>query len=82
MFVSLTAVGAASSFRYLFIDLSCWLLGECTVEGATYSLELDMAQTKFCPSCGLTVGEQIGGKLALGATGALVGSKVDPLLDL
>lgn len=41
-----------------------------------------MKQVKFCPSCGLTVGEQIGGKLALGATGALVGGKVDPLLGL
>ncbi len=34
---------------------------------------------KFLPNCGLTVGEQIGGKLALAATGAYLGSRVHPV---
>ncbi len=36
-----------------------------------------MNMNVFCPNCGFTVGEQIGGKLALGATAALVGSRVN-----
>lgn len=31
-----------------------------------------------CPGCGMTVGEQIGGKLALGAAGAVFGSHISP----
>jgi len=33
-----------------------------------------------CPNCGLTVGEQIGGKLGLGLAGFYFGSRVNPLL--
>lgn len=36
----------------------------------------------FCPNCGLTVGEQFGGRLALAATGAYFGGRVDPLVGL
>ncbi len=32
-----------------------------------------------CPNCGTTVGERIGGKLALGVLAALCGSRVDPV---
>ena len=38
-----------------------------------------MKNPVFCPNCGLTVGEQIGGKLLLAATGYAVGGK-DPLI--
>lgn len=30
-----------------------------------------------CPNCGVTVGEQIGGKLAIGLAGALLGSRMN-----
>lgn len=36
----------------------------------------------FCPNCGSTVGEQIGGKLALGLASAFLGSRVDPFLTV
>lgn len=41
-----------------------------------------MNKDVFCPNCGLTVGEQFGGKLALAAAGLYFGGKVDPLLGL
>jgi len=31
-----------------------------------------------CPTCGTTVGEQIGGKLGVAAAGALLGSRMNP----
>ncbi len=31
-----------------------------------------------CPNCGATVGEQIGGKVAVGLTAALAGSRISP----
>lgn len=34
----------------------------------------------LCPNCGFTVGEQIGGKLGLGAAGFLLGSRVNPMI--
>lgn len=33
-----------------------------------------------CPNCGATVGEQIGGRLGLAAAGALLGSRVSPVV--
>lgn len=35
-----------------------------------------------CPNCGATVGEQIGGKLAVGLATALVGSRISPEIAL
>jgi hypothetical protein len=35
-----------------------------------------------CPNCGVTVGEQIGGKLGLALAGTLLGSRVHPLAAL
>jgi ribosomal protein S27AE len=39
-----------------------------------------MQKIVFCPNCGggLTVGEQFGGKVALGLIGLAVGGRVDP----
>ncbi len=36
----------------------------------------------ICPNCGLTVGEQFGGKLLMGATAALVGGRISPAAAL
>lgn len=36
----------------------------------------------FCPSCGLTVGEQVGGKLAVGAVAAYFGHRVNPVVAI
>jgi len=33
-----------------------------------------------CPNCGLTIGEQVGGKLAIGLAAGLVGSRINPLV--
>lgn len=41
-----------------------------------------MQKSVFCPTCGLTVGEQIGGKLFLGLAGLLVTGKMNPWLAL
>jgi hypothetical protein len=35
-----------------------------------------------CPSCGATVGEQIGGKLGLGLAAALFGNRVNPAIAI
>jgi ribosomal protein S27E len=37
--------------------------------------EEKMQKVVLCPNCGLTVGEQIGGKLVLGLAGLLVTAK-------
>ena len=36
----------------------------------------------ICPSCGLTVGEEVGGKLAMGLAAFYFGSRVNPLVAL
>jgi len=36
----------------------------------------------ICPSCGVTVGEQVGGKLAMGLTAFYFGKKVNPVVAL
>lgn len=41
-----------------------------------------MQKIVLCPNCGLTVGEQIGGKLFLGAAGLMVTGKLNPWLAL
>lgn len=41
-----------------------------------------MQKYVICPNCGLTVGEQIGGKLFLGTAGYLIAGKLSPLVAL
>jgi hypothetical protein len=36
----------------------------------------------ICPNCGVTVGEQIGGKLGVGFAAAYLGSRVNPAAAL
>lgn len=45
-----------------------------------HSFERRFCMKKFCPTCWLTLGEEIGGKLALAAAGAYLGSRVHPVV--